>query len=299
MFLSHLSETQKGALFAFIGFSAFAWGDVVFKHLGERYSIFMIGFFAAFFALIILTALATVKPGLKKALKTNHLRLHIVRGALLLVQFLCIIYAFQYMSLAKFYALIFAAPMIAILLALVFLKERASIGIYAAVLVGLGGVMIILRPGMIPIDVASIATLCAAFLFASSNIITRFIGNKDHPYAFAIYTELVILPVTAILMIPHFVIPTLGDSFLFVLTGVFSAMGLIFIAKGFSHAPASIAAPFHYVQMLWGVVLGYLVFGDRLDLWTAIGGAVIIASGIWVLRHSNAPPPQKYPPPLQ
>jgi len=73
---------------------------------------------------------------------------------------------------------------------------------------------------------------------------------------------------------------------------------MYFITRGFSTAAAAIVAPFHYIQMLWAILFGYIIFNDRPDIWIGLGAAIIIASGVWLIRHEHSRdylPPQTPP----
>jgi drug/metabolite transporter (DMT)-like permease len=278
----------KGALYSLLGFSLFSIGDAIYKYYSEFYSIYMIGFLASVSALAILLMVAFCQGGPGKILKTSHLKLHLVRGALLSCQFLCVIYALSNLPMANTYALFFAAPLLTALLSIPVLNERAEPLMWIAILTGFIGVLVILRPGLITVELASLAALAAALLFAFANLAARFIGDDDcSPLAFGIYVEFVIVPVTGLLCLSNLTFPPLPDLAVLCFAGALAGPGLVFIAKGFTAAPASVAAPFQYIQMLWAIMFGYFVFGDTLDLWMVVGSVLIIVSGIWIITHEK------------
>lgn len=282
------NDTITGVLFATAGFSLFAMGDAVFKYLGPVYSVYVISFYSSLFALIGLLLYAMKTGGIKKALQTRNMKLHLLRGLLLLFEFLFIIYAFTHMTLAKTYALIFAAPLLTTIFSIPLLGERVNWRSWLVIAVGFIGVLVILRPGLIPLDLAAFAALGGALLFCFANIAARKIGQEDGSIvSFGLYVELVVVPGTLLLALTDFAAPTLPHLGLFVFSGFSGGAALILIALGFAKAPAAIAAPFHYVQMIWGIALGYIIFGDALDLWTAIGATLIIGSGLWLIRMEN------------
>ncbi|MCB9990565.1 MAG: DMT family transporter [Rhodospirillales bacterium] len=282
------TDTIKGVLLAIIGFSLFAIGDAIYKYVSPFYSIYVMGFFGSLFGTIAMLVYCRLTGGIKNALKTGHLRLHILRGILLLAQFLLAIYALQQISLAKFYALVFAAPFITTILSIPLLGQSVDWKRWASVIVGFIGVLIVLRPGIIPLEPASIACLSAAVLFSVANLLAGKIGTgKESPLSFGLYVELVITPCIFLLALPDFTLPSLPHLGLLAFCGVSGAVALVALAIAFAKAPAAVAAPFHYTQMLWGIALGYVVFGDVMDLWTGIGAAIIIASGLWLIRTEH------------
>ncbi len=283
------NERIKGAAYAFAGFSAFSIGDSVFKYLGAEYATLTIAFYASFFAFMTMLGVAVARGGIRKHLASKHRKFHFLRGILLLAQFLLILHAFMNLSMAETYALIFIAPFLTTIISIPLLKEKAQPEQWLAILIGLCGVLVILRPGMIPLESGSLAALGAALLFALANITARFIGTRDSVLSFGIYVQFIITPGTFLLMLMTGIeVPTWPHLALLAFAGICGAGGIIFIAAGFAHAPAAIAAPFHYVQMLWAILFGYLIFNDPLDLWVGAGATIIISSGLWLIYVEKA-----------
>lgn len=211
-----------------------------------------------------------------------------MRGVLLAAEFLLFIYSFAYLPMTTAYALIFVTPFLASLLAIPFLGEKVTMRQWAAISLGFAGVLVVLRPGWVPLGLPVIAALCGAFFFALSNIMVRMIGEDgESPLTFALVAEVVICAVTFVLFLTQPEIPTLFHLFLLVWVGLFSAVALFCIPLAFLRAPAAVISPFHYVQMLWGIVFGYLFFGDLMSIWIALGSAIIVASGIWLIRQER------------
>ena len=268
------------------GFSSFAIGDSIFKHLGDSYSVFTIGLFNGIFALMVICGVCAREGVLKTVLRTKFVKLHIFRGFLITGQILCTVYAFKFLPLASTYALVFVAPFVTALLAVPILKEHISAKKMAAVVAGFTGVLIILRPGMIPIEAASFIAIAGACMFALSSVLVRYIGRRtenEHAMTYVMYVELVIVLACFVLSLTDFVWPAPFDIFLLAIAGVLGAAGVIFVTKGFIHAKAGIAASFHYVQILWGIFLGYLFFDDVLDLYTGLGAAIVVGSGLFLI----------------
>jgi len=132
--------------------------------------------------------------------------------------------------------------------------------------------------------------MASALLFSLSSILIRFIHKEEETLlSWGLLTELpVVLCAFIALTVSGFEIPQQEHLWLLILTGSLSAVGLICIPLGFIYARVAVAAPFHYIQMLWGIALGYLIFHDIPDLWTLAGASIIIASGIWLIRHENS-----------
>lgn len=285
-----LSKSTKGALYALTGFSCFSIGDAGFKYMGDFYSVYVVALYASIVTLVIFLAMAVFQKTVPAILGSAYKKEHCLRGLFLCGQFLCIIYAFVHMPLAKAYALVFAAPFITALLAAAVLKEPLSLQKLASIAIGFAGVLVILRPGMIPLETAAIGALMAALMFALSNITVRYIGKKnpDEPLlAYAVYTEIIIVTLCSILAYSDMSVPPLLHMLIFTGIGLMGAIAILCLAKGFVIADAAVAGTFQYIQILWGAGLGYIFFKDVIDIYTLIGAAIVIASGIWMLWHES------------
>lgn len=285
-----LTDNVKGSLYSAAGFSCFAIGDSGFKYLGDFYSIYLVALYASVVVLVALIAIMILQKKTAVVLQSAYKKEHCLRGLCLTAQFLCVIYAFTHLPMAKVYALTFVAPFITGILAAVILKEHLSLKHIMTIVLGFLGVLIILRPGMIPIETAAIVALSGALMFSLSNIAMRWIGMKnpdEPPLAFAFYSEIIIVAVCLVLAYPFLVVPPLLHGLIFTGIGLLSATALLLLARAFILAKASIAGTFQYIQIIWGTALGFLLFKDSLDIYTFAGAAIIIASGIWLLWHEG------------
>lgn len=278
-------SAAKGILLSLLGFSLLSFGDTTIKYLSGYYSTHSLVFYNSLFGLMVLLLLSPWLGGLKNTLKDGRIGLHLLRGVLVFVQLSLIVYAFTQLPLAKAYSMAFMAPIFSALLAIPLLRDRVSVRHVLAIVLGFSGVLIILRPGLIPPEPASLAALASALFFSLVNITARYMRDSDHTLlSWAFYPHLVIIAILILIFGEQLQAPRLQDLGYLAFMGGVSAFGAISIARAFAHARTATAASFHYVQMVWGVVLGYLFFGDRIDLWTAVGALVIIASGLWLMR---------------
>jgi drug/metabolite transporter (DMT)-like permease len=281
------SPNLTGILLALAAFSLFSLGDAVIKALSARYDTFTLSFYIGAFVLLLTLLAAPFRGGVRAILSTPDRKWHIARGALLTLQFLLTIYAFSLMPLAKVYALLFMAPLLTALLAWPLLGERTSVRQGALILAGFAGVLLILRPGVIPVDLASMGMLLAAVCFAGANIIVRFMRHATQPLlAWPFFSETQVLVASLPFFLQHPVLPATPDLLLLGLIAAMSVAALICLGLAFRIGETTVVAPFHYVQMLWAVMLGYLLFGNVMDGWMAAGAAMIVGSGL-LLIHEN------------
>jgi drug/metabolite transporter (DMT)-like permease len=153
------------------------------------------------------------------------------------------------------------------------------------IMFGFGGVLIILRPGLIPLELASLTALVSALFFSLVNITARYMRDTRHTLlSWAFYPHLVIISILLLFFRDELQWLRLQDLGYLAFMGGVSAFGAICVARAFAHVRTATAASFQYVQMLWGALLGYFIFGDSLDLWTAIGALVIIGSAFWLTQ---------------
>lgn len=275
----------KGIILSLLGFSLLSFGDATIKYLSSYYNTYSLVLYNSLFGLIVLLLLSPWLGGIKNTLKDTRIKLHLLRGGLVFVQLSLIVYAFSQLPLAKAYAISFIAPMFSALLAIPLLKDKVTWRHGLGIMLGFAGVLVILRPGLIPLEMASLAALTSALFFSLINIIARYMRDTNHTLlSWAFYPHLVIISILLLVFMDELQGPRLQDLGYLAFMGGVSAFGAICIARAFAHARTATAASFHYVQMLWGALLGYFIFGDRIDVWTAVGAVVIIGSGLWLMR---------------
>lgn len=287
-----MDAKRKAILAAIGGFSFFSIGDAAFKHLGATLSSPAICFYTAAFSLMFLLLFAWRQGGLAAHLRTNHLRVHLARGAIVFSHASLGIVAFSALPMATVYSMFFLAPFLIALLAIRFLGEKATRAHWAAILVGFSGILIVLRPGLVPLSPPVLAGLAAAILFSISCVIVRRIrAGNDSPICFAFYVQIMILAGAFVLMtIQGIEIPNGSEILFLMLAGAMTMLGNMFLARAYLLAPSAGVAPFHYVQILWAVALGALFFGDFPDLWTGVGAALIIGAGLFLIRVESGKP---------
>lgn len=288
------SDLMNGLIMAAFGFSLFAVGDAVVKYVSAVHSPVTILFYNTGFAALIYILAARWLGGLRSLKTSKFKKLHFLRGILVCAQTLSIFYAFANLPLSTAYAIIFVSPFVACILAWIFFKESIKIEQWLCILGGFAGVLLVTRPGLVPIELPVWACLGSAVSFAVVNLLARRMsGGQESLLAIGfgpiITTFCLLVPIYALHQEPFPTFPHLG---LLILTAVLSAAGFILVARGFMVAPAAYAAPTHYIQILWGIGLGYLLFEDVPDWWTLSGSALIIGSGFALVRLGRSVPPE-------
>ena len=209
-----------------------------------------------------------------------------IRSLTQLVTFTLIWVALIWTPITTVTMVLFTGPLILVALSVPFLGERVGPRRWAAVIVGLAGVLIVLRPGADVAHWGALLVLGGAFFYAIYQIQTRKLAGHDDPRTTAVYTILAAF-IVATVAVPFFWEAPRGtvDWLLFLALGVVGGLAHYFIIKAFQFAEASLVGPFDYSQLVGASVLGFLVFGEAPDLWTWVGAAIIVASGLYVAHR--------------
>jgi len=205
------------------------------------------------------------------------------RSALLLAATIMFFSALRYLPLAEASAIAFLAPMISIMLSGPLLGEVVPRARWAAVGVGFAGVLIVTRPGSAAFHPAALLMLGMALFNALYQLLTRKL-TADSPYTTLFYSA-IIGAVAFTLALPYLAphpLPGLRDSLLFLLLGVLGGVGHWCIIMAFMQGEASQLTPFGYLQMLWPLMLGWLLFAQFPDAVSFLGMSVVLAGGLWL-----------------
>jgi drug/metabolite transporter (DMT)-like permease len=239
-------------------------------------------FFNAAFALVPV-ALVTFHGGGLHLLRTERLGLHLLRGGFGLIAAFCAFTAFSLMPLADAYAIIFATPLLITVLSVPLLGETVRWRRGMAVVVGFGGVLIMLQPGNGSLELAAGAAMMTAAASALSVVVVRKLSTTETTASIAFYTNITALVAMAFLLPFDFVLPNLADLAMMALAGLTAGSAVMLLVAGYRRAPAAVVAPFQYSQMLWGVGLGLLFWGDVPAAAVAVGATIVVASGLYIL----------------
>lgn len=277
----------NGVLLAFLAYASYALSDASIKLIEGALDPFEVAFFGAVLGLGAVPFILGPSDRLTDLVVSRHRGLWLLRGAFAVIGSLSSIIAFTALPMAEAFCLIFLLPVFVTILSVVFLKEPVGWRRWSAVIVGFLGVLIVLRPGFRELTAGHLAAIVGGFSGAVTIIILRALGGKEK--RISLYGAGLIGPilVSGLLMLPRFAWPN-GEQWLYLAGyGLLAAGGNVLIMLASAKAPASLVAPTQYSQMLWGVGLGYAVFGDRLDGWMFLGMAVIVGSGLFTFLRET------------
>ncbi|HGG04859.1 MAG TPA: DMT family transporter [Aliiroseovarius sp.] len=302
-----------GILSALTASLFFTINDTVIKFLSGEYALHQVVFFRSLIAFLILALVFVPLMGGYQQIRTKRLRLHLLRGAFVVFANLTFFLGLAALPIAETTAIFFVAPLIITAFSVVFLGEYVGPHRWGAVVMGMIGVLVIVRPGSDSFQLAALLPLAAAFGYAGLHILTRRIGTTDSAVAMAFYIQLVFIVVSLVFGLifgsGQFTLsssaslefltrawgqPAIGDIKLFLLVGIASAVGGFFISQAYKLCEAGPAAPFEYVAMPLSVFWGAVVFNEWPDSMTWIGIVLILSSGLYMawreLIASNSHP---------
>ena len=244
------------------------------------------GYFLGIFASVCVLALTKVSH-LPQEISSRRLALHFGRAGLLVASISFAFIALRFMTLADITAISFTAPLFITVLAVPFLGEKVGRARWLAVLVGLAGVLIVVRPGSGLLSWGSLLPLLTALTFAGFQIVTRLIATTENTFATLFYTGFFGLIWSSLALPFVWQSPLTWHWLAFFLQGALGVAAHLCMIKAFSLAEASLLAPFNYSKLLWATVAGYIVFGN-VPTWNTLAGAAVIAlAGLFIVMHER------------
>jgi len=272
---------MKAIFYNLLAWAILPFMDTIAKYLSSELSFFQITwaryFFTVFFTLPFMFFFFR-----KNLTWTSQPKLQIFRGLTLFFANILFFYSISIISMAKALTLAFVAPLITTALSPIFLGEKVGLRRWSAVIVGFVGSLIVIRPGFIEFNLASIAALGTGFFYGIYLIITRKLHSSDSPLLTLLLTGVVGGVVASFLVPVVWINPTFNQWSLLALMGIFACLGHLFLILSLKYADASKLAPFGYFEIITNVILGYYFFGDFPHYWTWVGFAIIVCSGVYI-----------------
>ena len=285
-----------GAILAFASFAAFSFSDASVKLIEGTLSPFESAFFGAVFSLAAVPFLMRPADRISDMVRTSNRLLWLLRFVAFPMGVMGSVTAFTHLSMAEAFALIFLLPAFVTVMSVIFLKEAVGIRRWSAVAVGFLGVLIVLRPGFRELSIGHLGAVFAGLGGAISVISFRAAGPSEKRISLFGAGTLGGILVCGLAMLPSFQWPDTREWILLGGYGLLAALGNVLLMMAATKAPATLIGPIQYSQMLWAILLGYLLFADTIDKWILLGIVLIVGSGILTLmrerrRGTPLPPP--------
>ena len=260
--------------------------DTIAKYLSAELSFFQITWARYFFT--VFWTLPFIFFFFRKNLRwSQNPKLQILRGLTLFSANICFFYSISIISMAKALTLAFIAPLVTTALSPIFLEERVGVKRWIAVVIGFIGSLVVIRPGIIEFNLATVAALGTGCFYGVYLIITRKLHSTDNPLLTLLITGIVGATVSTFLVPIVWVNPTNMQWLLLSIMGIFACLGHILLIYSLKYADASKLAPFGYFEIITNIILGYFIFKDFPDFWTFFGLGIIISSGFYIFRNDQ------------
>lgn len=273
---------MTGTLFSFTAMA------VSGRELSAELNTFQILFFRSLVGLTVI-GLLVLKTGTHQ-IRTEQFKLHLIRNLAHFGGQFGWFYGIAYISLAKVFAIEFTLPVWTAVLAALILKERLTPPRIAAVVFGLSGMLIILRPGTEFLNTTSLIVLFGAICYGFSHTITRKLTRLDTPVAILFYMTLIQLPIGLALSIKGWVLPGPDLYPWLILVGVTALSGHYCLARALSIAQATVVVPMDFLRLPLIAVVGFLFYNEPIDLFVLSGACVMLAGNLINIRAEQKHP---------
>jgi drug/metabolite transporter (DMT)-like permease len=278
-----------------IAVAMFSLMDTVMKLLSAGYPAMQVAALRALSSLPLVCAYVAWRGGCTHITRI-HWPLHLLRAVLGIAMLALFAYGIRKLSLAEAYSIFFIGPAIITALSVWFLKESVDAARWIAIAVGLGGVLVVLRPdGEGFLTIGGLAILGSAVCYAVSAIAGRILARTDRIEHMMFWLMLMMAIGATSLAAPQWVAVDRGHWPLLAALAVSGFLAQLAITEAFSSGEASSVAPFEYSALAWGVAIDWLLWRTLPDQFTLIGAAIIIGSGLYLIRHEKVHAGSEHP----
>ncbi len=262
--------------------------DATAKYLMQFYSVAQVIWGRFFFHMIlVLAVLLSMKSGIKDKITSKKPSLQIARSFLMLATNGLFFIGIQTVDLTTATTIMFLTPIVVTILSIPVLGERVGMRRWIGVIIGFVGAMIIVRPGMIELDMAILILVVATFTHAFYQIYTREIRVYDDPLTSLLYTGLIGSIVMSTVVPFQWQWPEIAHWPMFFLMGLMGCMGHFCLIRSLRIAPVSVVSPFSYTTLIWATGFSYILFDELPDYWVFVGATLIVASGLYILHREQ------------
>lgn len=276
--------------------ASFSLMDAGMKLLASHYPPLQVTMLrgAASLPFVLGWVLATAGP---RSIVPVRWRLHLLRGVLGMVMIGCFVYALKRMPLSTAYSIYFVAPLLVAALSVPLLGEKVGPRRWTAIGIGLLGVIVVLRPGVEGfISFPGLMVLVAATAYAIAAVTVSLLTRTDTPQSMVVWFLATMAVGAGLAAIPGWVPLRWEHAALILGMGLAGALGQIALTSAFMRGDASLIAPLEYTGLVWVIAWDWLLWQTLPDKATWIGAAIIVASGLYLLRRERVVGVERQPP---
>jgi drug/metabolite transporter (DMT)-like permease len=280
---------MTGALLMVLAVSGVAVDTMLIRVVSAEIHPFEIAFFRNLFSVV------AVLPFLVRAgwggLKTTLLPLHVLRAGLKLFALVCFFFAVANSPMAMVTAIVFSSPLFIALGSMAFLGEPWRRVRLVGLAVGFAGVLVVIRPGLAPIDTSVVLAVLAALGLGGVGLLMKYLSVREPPHTVVALNVVLTIPIAAVVMLPVWVTPSPFMFALMAIQGLIGGVSQLCVSRAMSIADASLMSPIEFLRLPLVVILAWVLFREVTDMWTIIGGIVIFsATLITVISERNRRP---------
>jgi drug/metabolite transporter (DMT)-like permease len=281
-----VTRTGLGALLTCLSMLAFACMDAMSKFLVHDYSVAET-LWVRYVIFVGFALLVARRHGIRRTARSARPWLQAGRALLALVEGSVFVLAFRYLPLADTHAIAATSPLIVVVLSVLILGERAGLHRWLAIIAGLAGVLLIIRPGFEAVTWPLALPLLGAFLWALYQVLVRLCARDDSPETTLLWSAAIGLAAISFVVPMHWRAPDALAWLLLVGIGILGALAHFALIKALDFAEASAVQPYGYTLLVWAAVLGFLVFGNFPQGWAIVGAAIVVLGGLYAWWHDR------------
>jgi drug/metabolite transporter (DMT)-like permease len=278
-----MSETLKGIAIMVAGVALLTANDAVSKYLTESHPVGQVICLRQAATLLVIVPYVMAVTGWG-ALRVASWPGQVTRGLLFVANAALIVMALSLLPLATVITIMFASPIITAAVSLPMLAERVGPQRWLAVLAGFAGVLIVVRPGAAGFEWALLIAVAAAVANSLRDVMTRLLSRTETSIAILFWSTLIVMAAGALTAPFGWQPVTATAAAWFVLAGVFNASAHFLLIEALRLGEAAVITPVRYTSLIWATLIGYVVWRELPDAWVFAGSAVIIASGVYIVR---------------
>ena len=283
----HASSNLRGIVAMLLAVGLFSLMDGGLKHLAGHYPPMQVAALRGLSGVPLVTAWV-LGTGAAAGLLKVRWSLHLLRAALSILMLSSFAFALKGMPMTTAYSIFFVAPLLITALSVPMLGETVGPRRWAAILVGLVGVLVVLRPtGEGLFGWAGLAVVVAAAGYSLSAILVRVMHRTDSAQSMVFWMLVMTAVGAGLLALPNWVPLRAADAWVIAGVGVTGFLGQVAITEAFRSGEASVVAPFEYSALAWGLGLDLLIWGALPDGWTFAGAGIIVASGLYLVHRER------------
>ena len=285
----------RGIVAMLLATALFGLMDTGLKLLSPHYPALQVAALRALSSMPLVIAFVAWRGAFGTLLKIRW-PLHLLRGAIGIGMLSLFSFALRHLPLAEAYAIFFVAPLFITLLSGPLLGERVGAARWTAIVVGLAGVLVVLRPtGAGMFTLAGGAVLLAAACYSVSAVTVRIVNRTDSMESQVFWLMALVGAGASVLAWPHWQPVRAADAWVLCGVAVSGFLGQLAITEAFRHGEASAIAPFEYVALAWGLAIDWLLWHTLPDRWMLVGAGIIVASGVFLVRHERVHAEAEHP----